>query len=458
MTLRRFGICLVAALAAIGLVTQSSATLKAQNTFQPAGVEVDADGVLRTRVVADPTGNLTRTRMAEARRAIEAEVMRSSSLRKVSLTRLEQAVRDRVAAGESASEAMLHLAGLTEIRYVFFYPETRDIVIAGPAEGFFKDLTGRTVGIESGKATLLLEDLVVALRAFAPGERGTAVIGCSIDPTQDGLKRMQQFVNSIGNVGPGDEIRIAAGLKDNLGLQTVTLDGVPAGSHFAQVLVEADYRMKLIGIGLEVPAADIPSYVSKARPAEVNANGLARWYFTPQYDCVRVSEDRNAMELVGSRVQLIGENERVTADGVRVAEGREGNQASRAFTTAFTKQYDTLAERSPVFAQLRSCMDLSIAAAYIQQQDFYGLAGWDMDFFGDESAFPVESYASPTQVETAVNAIWRGSRLMTPVGGGVTIEPRRAIDPAQVQVDGQLSGVHESTGSVELADGQWWWD
>lgn len=44
---------------------------------------------------------------------------------------------------------------------------------------------------------------------------------------------------------------IAAGLKENLGLQVVSIDGISPQTHFAQVLVEADYRMKLIGIGLE---------------------------------------------------------------------------------------------------------------------------------------------------------------------------------------------------------------
>lgn len=463
MSLRRIGLGLIAALAALGLVTQSISPAMAQGgAAQPAGVEISPEGVLRTLTVADPNGVLTRTRMAEARNRLNGDVMRTSELRKVSLIRLEEAIRERVAKGEPLSEEMLSLAGLTEIRYVFYYPETQDIVIAGPAEGFFEDVTGRTIGIESGKATLLLEDLVVALRAFAPGEHPGLVIGCSIDPTQEGLQQMQQFVNVLQrqNVTPADTAAIVQGLKQNLGLQTVSLDGVPTSSHFAQVLVEADYRMKLIGIGLEQPAANIPSYVSNARPNEVAQNALARWYFTPNYDCVRVSEDRNAMELVGSRVRLIGEDERVLADGVRVAEGRRGNRASIAFTESFTKEYENLATRSPIFAQLRNCMDLSIAAAYIQQQDFYGQAGWNMDVLRDENAVNVENLETPRQVETAVNAIWRGNKLMTPLGGGVEIEARRAIDPSKVQVDqeGDLVRAHGSTDPLSVDADRWWWD
>ena len=78
---------------------------------------------------------------------------------------------------------MQYLAGLTSLQYVFYYPDSQDIVIAGPAEGFMLDSLGRPVGIASGRAVLQLEDLIVALRAFGPDGKKTATVGCSIDPT-----------------------------------------------------------------------------------------------------------------------------------------------------------------------------------------------------------------------------------------------------------------------------------
>ena len=87
-----------------------------------------------------------------------------------------------------------------------------------------------------------------------------------------------------------------------------------------------------------------------------------------------------------------------------------------------------MAERSPVYAELRNLIDLAIAAAYIQQQDYCGKAGWKMEFFGSEKAFPVETYDIPKTVESAVNAIWKGHTLMTPIGGGVQIQPAQALE------------------------------
>ena len=92
---------------------------------------------------------------------------------------------------------------------------------------------------------------------------------------------MQQFENQIGaNIRHGDEPMIVAGLRTNLGHATDRDQRRFAEAHFAQVLVEADYRMKLIGIGLEKPAVKITSYVSKARP-KAGKNALHRWYSYP---------------------------------------------------------------------------------------------------------------------------------------------------------------------------------
>ena len=428
------------------------------NFAQPvAGIDVDAAGVLKVRQF-DP--RLARQRFAAARNNGDADVMRPADLRKISLNRLEAAIAARLAAGESIDTEMQALAGLTAVEYVFFYPETNDIVIAGPAEGFFEDPTDRLIGMETGRPVVLLEDLVTALRAYAPGGRGTSVISVSIDPTAEGLQRMNQFLTSVrGRVQPSDARRLASGLKQNLGLQTVTFRGIPTSTHFARVLVEADYRMKLIGIGLERLPVRLMSYVDRANPNTVAANAMERWYFQPNYDGIAVSEDGFAMKIKERGVQLVGANERVAQGGARVASGRV-NKASQAFCKDFTDKFSQIASRVRIYAELRQLIDVAIAAAYIQQQDFYGQAEWGMPVLMDESKVNVETYVAPSQVETAVNAIWKGSTLMTPLGGGVNMQPKLALSRDRVVVDseGNNNRVKQSAGPSNLADGQWWWD
>ncbi len=202
----------------------------------------------------------------------------------------------------------------------------------------------------------------------------------------------------------------------------------------------------------------IGSYVARANPAAVSRNALKRWFFTPDYKCVQTGDEGMAMELVGDGVKLIGENELVASGGQRQAAGRV-DKASETFVGAFTRYYSELADRSPVYAQLRNLIDLAVAAAYIQHEDFYGKAEWKMDVFGDEKAFQVETYDMPKQVATAVNAIWRGHTLMTPVGGGVHIEPIQALasDNRLPDKNGKVAKARQQV-KIQLAKGHWWWD
>jgi hypothetical protein len=165
------------------------------------------------------------------------------------------------------------------------------------------------------------------------------------------------------------------------------------------------------------------------------------------------------MELVGEGVKLSGQSEVVAGDGSRGAAGAK-DTASEKFTTSFTENYPELAAKSPVYAQLRNVIDLAIAAAFIQEQDYYGKAGWKAEVLMDEGKVAVEIYEEPRQVESAVNAIWRGNKLMTPIGGGVNIRAHHALKAENLLQDEQreLKAKREAVRVEGLTENQWWWD
>jgi hypothetical protein len=421
-----------------------------------AGIEIDADGVLRVRQIDYQSLATERARALQA--SGQDLTAMQSPLRKVSLNRLESAVSKLLSDGKSVTREMQALAGLTRIEYVFFYPESGDIVIAGPAEKCVVDKTGRFVGVVSNRPAVRLDDLVVAMRAFSPDMKKSKTIGCSIDPTQEGLKKMAQVLASFGgDIGNSSAAMIANTLKNNLGFQTVTVHGVPDDTHFAQVLVEADYRMKLIGIGLEQFGIPIKSWAERANP-NGSSNSLQRWFFTANYASVKVSPDQLAMQLQGQGVQLVGENELVSRDGQRQVSGKV-DRASKGFTDEFTAKFNDLAEVSPVFFEMRNLFDMTVAAAFIQERQWYQLSGWDLGVFASDDTFPVQKQASPKQVESAVNAIWKGGRLMTPIGGGVQIKARDLISSEAVLEDANLGNTKTAAGAtMQLDASQWWWD
>ena len=425
-----------------------------------AGVVVDARGVLRVQTAPDAGLSVQHLKAAVA--ALPGDLKKASRLRKVALSRLEAEVAKALAAGRAIPEDLAKLAGLTRVQYVFVYPAVGDtageVVLAGPAEPWITDATGRVLGVESGRPTVLLEDLAAAIRCFPPGHPQDMLVGCSIDPRQEGLAAMQKFIASIGRVNPDVGVdAIVQGLRESLGPQVVSVQGVSPSTHFAQVLVEADYRMKLIGIGLERPPVAMKSWVDLAAAGGVAANALQRWFFVPDYQCIRIGADDLAIELVGQGVKLCCADEVVLPGGRRMQADKAAGSAKQ-YADTFTRKYPEIAARSPVYAQLRTVIDLVVAAAYLQEFDAYGRARWGAEALRAEKTFAIERFNRPVEVDPVINAMWRGNRLLTPIGGGVTVHPRMALDASNLLVDEKQAVANARAAARDLPAGRWWWD
>jgi hypothetical protein len=424
-----------------------------------SGVLIDPSGVLE--VISLDMGQLEKQKLDAARKSythLPKSVNTKSNLRFISLKHLESAI---IQANGELSNEMRYLAGLTRIKYLFFFPDSKDIVIAGPAEGWHPGTEGMMVGKISGKPICELQDLVVALRTFAPNNEETVeVIGCSIDPTNNGNANMQKFMQN--NRLEKNKIKnFADGLRWSLGLQTIRIDGIPATTHAARVMVAADYRMKLIGIGLEkMPAGvNITTFIAKTDLSTHQTNKLHRWYFVPDYKSVVMTADKTGVELIGEGVKLVTEEEVVDPiTGKRNIQSNNNDKASLEFTRSFTTQYPKLAQKILVYAQLRNLVDMFVCAAHIQEQDFYSMANWSMDFLGDEKKLAVQTYQLPKFVMPAVNYKISNGKIGFPIGG-VEIEPAIALASANVQIENknQISNIHKNI-KINLQNGQWWWD
>ena len=425
------------------------------------GVAIDADGVVAVSEVRDPGGRLLAARIAAARRDLADDVARPSKLRYVSLNRLEGAIEKCIADGKPIDEVMQNLAGLQRVQFVFCLPDSRDIILAGPAEGWVDNGGGQTVGLTTGQPTLQLDDLAVALRMFAPGRADKPFIGCTIDPRPEGLQKLVEVQRKVPRVVPQNAkgqvaVRLASAMREALGMANVRVFGVPANTHFAKVLIEADYRMKLIGIGSEEPPVKMVTFIGAIGSAADGA--LQRRWCTPNYECLRVSDDRLSLELVGRGVQLQSEDKVIGPDGKLLNEGARPNKASDLFVKSFTAKYDQIAAREPVFAQMRNCIDLLVAAAFMQREDYYGQTGWEARALLSEKALPTQTLHTPKQAPCAANSLWKGNRLFTPAGGGVSILPHEALAEERLLKDDGALAKLSAAASREIPAERWWWD
>jgi len=427
------------------------------------GVAIDAEGVVSRRAVEDPGGRLAGERAAAARAVLPADVFRPARLRKISLVRLDAALRRRGAAGADAGPDPIerHLAGLTRLEFAFLYPDQGDIVIAGPAGGWREDGLGRAVAIETGRPVILLEDLCVALRAFWPGVAAPRAVGCSIDPAPEALQRLRQFQQTVPNAVADHEraavaVRISAGLQTALGDAHVRVFGVSAATHFARTLVEADYRMKLIAIDLEPPPVPLRTFLGGLQSAPPNT--LQRWWFRPDEHCLRVTADRRACELLGRSVRLSTEDLVIGPDGQLADRGGKAGAAAQTFAAAFTAKYPQIADASPVFAQLRNGIDLLVLAAFMRRAGWPTGIAWEAAALRDERLVPTATLPPPRRMPCAVNVVWKGRVLLAPAGG-VSITPDELIAGERVTVApaGTLDDQRAALGPRPDGD-RWWWD
>jgi len=366
--------------------------------------------------------------------------------------------------GRSPVETMKMLAGLTKVEYIFVYPEDQEIVIAGPAEAWVYNDQGLAVGIESGRPVLQLDDLVTVLRTFS--NQGEEIFGCSFDPRAEGLARVKEFVAQSNARGP---LRAGAGvrnwtkqLKDKLGVQDITLYGVPDTSRVARVLIEADYRMKMIGIGKMDAGDNIPSYFdllanhNSKDPQKLEA---LRWWLTMKYDSVLHNAQRTAYQVVGSSVLCQSENQIVTNEGERLQTG-QAEKLNREFATNFTKHYQELAQQDLVYADLQNIFDLALVAALMRNEQLANRAGWEMDAFAANGAYHPAEFEPAHTVETVVNhRVYNGKEVVVQVAGGVRVDTASVVkNQNNLKVSPEVGAVSTQSKAPALPVGRWWWD
>jgi hypothetical protein len=434
-------------------------------TVEPfqGGVRVDTAGLVHSLLTGDASGMLPGLRRKAAQIGSNADVRSKSLLRKVSLTRLERAVQLKLAKGEPLGEDMLAMAGLHKIQYVLVYPETGDIVLAGPAGNWRTDEEGRVVSTDADRPTLQLEGFLVILRhIFSEKERS---FGCSIEPVRDNLAQTKAFLDKWAGkkipAGASAKEKWLGELRDTLGRQAIEFYGIDPRTRVARVMFEADYRMKLVGIGKEKGLHTVPSYLSMLKADDAAATlGVLRWWFTLNYESILASADGDAFEVRGQGVKVLSENELVDAQGNRSHTG-QSDEFTAAFAQNFTKAFKDLAAKYPIYAELQNICDLALVCSLMRNQDLPGKVGWQMNCFGSPGEYQVSLGNAPKMVESVINQrdLAKG-RFVVVVSGGVRIDPTALTEKSALASDkqGTLDSRRGAAAPRDLPLTRWWWD
>lgn len=433
----------------------------------PGGVLVDAAGTLRMRTRNGATSDLVAKRGAARGEVTEAAATAriASALRYISLPRLEREIARRQAARKPLEPAMLTLAGLQRVRYVFVYPESGDVVLAGPAGDWVVDGDGRILSTQTQQPVVRLDDLLVLLRRGQ--DAADSHFGCSINPRQKALAETQAFLASSSQkpLQPGQRKKWLGELRDAVGQQDIEIFGIDPSTRVASVLVAADYHMKLIGMGLADGVDGVASYLDsikldskRAGASPPPAMSVLRWWFTLNYESIDVAPNADAFELIGQGVRVLSENELLAAQGQRIHTGKS-DPLNKQFAESFTAHFIELAEKYPVYGELRNIFDLAMAIALIQSEGLAERAGWQPELFASGEQMRLPQGAVPRQVETVVNhRVINHRHIVAGVSGGVMVAPQDVLREARA-VDGtSLQGDRAAVPSNKLDREAWWWD
>jgi hypothetical protein len=423
-------------LAAAAAFLACLASARAQQITPTLGVYIDAEGVLRT--TGKPDERL------DGLRAKAAKLPKDNKLVYVSLPRVFAEARKFREKGEPLPPEVRFLGGMTRLRYIFVYPDEKDLVIAGPAEPFDVDVAYRPLGRITGRPVLQLDDLVTALRHVGPGGKARA-LGCTLEVTQEIFDRIQKRTKEVGPKAPSIGNRRASDLiSEAAGPQPVKYIGLAPDNRYAAVCIEADYLLKMFSLGLiESPTPKVKSYLAHS----TGAGKPHRFAFECAYDPMGVSTDGLAFELRGTSLKV--DTSLYSVEKQDIKEG-EISPAARYFTRDLSRHFDEVSRHIPAFADLANLSDLAVLSALIARDELHAKVGWDLAWILDPAACKVEHVKAPTSAQTLCSYRLYGNTTVFSAGG-VLLAADSWIKDRATDEKGELQGYSQRPGAEKWA-------
>ena len=265
--------------------------------------------------------------------------------------------------------------------------------------------------------------------------------------------RLWEFASQLHFIGEPHSTKAA--IEQTLGPQTISITGVPTTSHFAQVLVAADYRMKRLAMGLDhSPIRGFPSYLAMLR---VGATGMSnmtpRWWLVPAFEPVERDPDGLAWQLQLNSVKVMTEEMFFAADGSRQQTGQT-SVAAQKWADNMTARYRELSVADPIFGQLRNCMELAVVGALIAKENLVAKAGYQLPTLLGSTGLTPEQFSTPRKVGTQASLVKKGRGWIISASGGVQINSWQALEKSVIHA--VPAAVRTQSTPTQAAT--WWWN
>jgi hypothetical protein len=383
------------------------------NTFRN-GVVIDVAGQLRFE------GPLKkRPRSLLAGETPPLKLVKDAELRFISLPKLESQLRSLAREGRPVPKSLRYLGGLYEIHAVAVDATAGDLFLVGAAGPWEINDQGVAVNLATGRPVLHLDDLVACFRNVMFGR---SILGCSIDPRPGQFEKAAELAAKWNLTVPQVRTRFLA----TVGPQNTAVFGVPNWSHAAQVLLTADYHIKLLAMGSINAGPQLPSFLDRCE-ADDPPSEIIRWWFTLAEPSVNQSEDGNLYTIEGPVMELKTEAKFVAGQPAAGQAAPPKSLAAESFVSDFNRQLPQTRRLFPVYGQLENLFHLAVVAQLIHGQKLAEKVGWQPSLLVGQREgtlqYALQRYPEIREVELVINhRTLQGSRI---AGGGRT--PRQVI-------------------------------
>ncbi len=441
----RWRIAFVLAMAAISITCHPVRAQFGRGFGQSSvgGVKIDTDGVVSNPQV----GELKELQSAwqKGLQQVPADLEKWTDLRFVSLKQLESEIATARAANKPLSDSVRFLAGLQRIRIRARLSRSarhRPRRSRRRLEGRYARQRCRR-DQRPASAHARRPDGRAPRRRI--GQRAAASVARSI--------RRRKACSACSNLAnfPPAAARSSRRkqMEQAVGPQTITVTGIPATSHFARVIVAADFRMKRLAMNFEpAPVDGMPSFLTMLRGRNAN-NLMPRWWLAPNYEPLRRDADGLAWELRGQGVRCLTEQDFLDDAGQKQHSGKADPTAQK-WADTFTQKFDELAREDSSLrptpqrdgpGRRRRALGEGTPARTQRPRKRRNL-------MNDQ---PLDEYPAPRSVPSQASFVRAGRSWVVSVSGGVQIFPWQVADRTEVSKD--LASTHTDRPATT----GWYW-
>ena len=411
---------------------------------QVGGVHIDPKGILHLAKKSSPKNGFS---------PAPTEIARRHDSRHLSLKGLEATIAEHQRTARPLPVEVRYLAGLRRIDEVVLVPSDNDAILIGPAAGWTQLPSGDVVDPETHRPLLELDDLAIALRFSTDPSRVSSFIGCSIDPTEAGLKRYARYLRKLK--GPLDSERfptLVKGMQQAMGLQDVRIFGVPDNSRFACKLVVADYFLKRVAMGFDRPEIKgWVSYMDLLSKAGKNAvRQQHRFWFVATHKNISRSSDHRIWHFSGPGLVV-----RTAATTSNDSDKAKASPIATRMAQHLTDNFPLLAKHIPVFGELENLARLAVAAEILANAPIADpQTRWNSRILINPKLYSPKTTRVPRHVPSlAVIRKARSRKWILSISGGVKLEPPPIATGDAATINPRLRIHRRPKDSTD-----WWWD